>query len=82
MNKELFDKVVEIISPFAKNKDALKAVNANSNFLKDLQVSSSRLVDIILAFEDKFGITIGDDEADKIETVGAAIELIQAKTAA
>ncbi|MBX7143399.1 MAG: acyl carrier protein [Oligoflexia bacterium] len=81
MNKELFDKVVEIISPFAKNKDALKSVNANSNFLKDLQVSSSRLVDIILAFEDKFGITIGDDEADKIETVGAAIELIQAKSA-
>ncbi len=79
MENEIFNKVVEIVTPFAKDKEALKKVTKDSNFLKDLQVSSSRLVDIILAIEDEFGIEVGDDEADKIETVGAAVTLISAK---
>ena len=79
MENEIFNKVVEIVTPFAKDKEALKKVTKDSNFLKDLQVSSSRLVDIILAIEDEFGIEVGDDEADKIETIGAAVTLITAK---
>jgi acyl carrier protein len=81
MNKEIFDKVVELVTPFAKNKAALETVTAESSFLKDLQVSSSRLVDIILALEDTFGIEVGDDEADKVETIGAAVQLIESKSA-
>ena len=79
MSDEIFKKVVEIVSPFAKNKEALQKAALESNFLKDLQVSSSRLVDIILALEDKFGIEIADEEADKVETIGAAVSLISAK---
>ena len=75
----LLYKVIEIVSPFAKNKEALKTVTPASSFLKDLQVSSSRLVDIILAFEDKFGIEISDEDAGKVDTIGAAVALIQAK---
>ena len=75
----LLNKVIEIVGPFAKNKEALKNVTPASNFLKDLQVSSSRLVDIILAFEDKFGIEISDEDAGKVDTIGAAVALIQAK---
>lgn len=75
----LFSQVVEIVTPFAKNKEALKTVSAQSNFLKDLQVSSARLVDIILAFEDKFGIEISDEDAGKVDTVGAAVQLISSK---
>ena len=76
---EVFNKVVEIVGPLAKDKEALKKVSDSSNFLKDLQVSSSRLVDIILAIEDTFGIEVGDDEADKVHTIGAAVALIKAK---
>lgn len=75
----LLNKVIDIVSPFAKNKEALKSVTPASSFLKDLQVSSSRLVDIILAFEDKFGIEISDEDAGKVDTIGAAVALIQAK---
>lgn len=81
MDSEIFNQVVEIVGPFAKDKEALKNISADSNFLKDLQVSSARLVDIILALEDKFGIEINDDEADKVETVGLAVELISKKKA-
>ena len=54
-NNEVYNQVVEIVSPFARDKEALAKVSRDSNFLKDLQVSSARLVDIILAFFLKSG---------------------------
>ena len=79
MNTENLEAVVAIVSPFARDKEALKAVTRESSFLRDLKVNSSRLVDIVLALEDRFNIEIADEEADKIETVGAALDLIQSK---
>ena len=79
MQDELFGQVIAIVSPFAKDKEALKNAKENTSFLKDLQVSSARLVDIILAMEDQFGIEVADDEADKVLTIGAAVNLIRAK---
>jgi len=73
---EAFDKVVAIIGPFAKNADALKAATRETKILTDLGVNSARLVDIILAFEDEFNIAIDDDTADKIRTLGDAVDQI------
>ncbi|MBN8548207.1 MAG: acyl carrier protein [Deltaproteobacteria bacterium] len=81
MEDKVFEQVIELVGPFAKNKPALEKAAETSSFLKDLQVSSSRLVDIVLAIEDKFGIEVGDDEADKISTVGSAVALIRSKQA-
>jgi len=39
-------------------------------------------VDIILAFEDEFGIEVDDESADKVRTLGDAVQMILAKTAA
>lgn len=75
--KETFDKVVEIIGPFAKNKEALKSADESTSILNDLKVNSARLVDIILDFEDKFEIEIDDDAADEIQTLGDAVNKIQ-----
>ena len=77
--QEIFDKVVEILGPYVRNEDALNNIAKGTNIVTDLQVNSSRLVDIILAMEDTFDIEIADDEADQVETVGKAVELIQAK---
>lgn len=77
--KEIFDKVVKILTPYAKNKDELNGVKSDSNILKDLNVNSSRLVDIILAMEDEFDIEIEDSEADKVDTIGAAVGMIKSK---
>ncbi|MFB3117140.1 MAG: phosphopantetheine-binding protein [Myxococcota bacterium] len=42
-------------------------------------MNSARLVDVVLEFEDAFDIEIDDDDVDKVETVGNAVELIEAK---
>lgn len=76
---EVFAKVVEIISPFAKDKEALAQVTEETNILQDLKVNSARLVDVILEFEDAFDIEVEDEDADAVNTVGDAVELILAK---
>ncbi len=77
--EEIFAKVIEIIKPFVKNQEALDAVEEDTNILQDLKVNSARLVDIILNFEDEFDIEVEDEDADAVNTVGDAVELIQAK---
>ncbi len=77
--QEIFDRVVKILTPFVKNQDALKTVSLNTHILDELKVNSARLVDVVLEFEDAFDIEIADDDADKVETVGSAVALIQAK---
>jgi acyl carrier protein len=79
--KEIFAKVVEIIRPFVKNQEALESVGESTNILQDLQVNSARLVDIILDFEDAFDIEVEDEDADAVNTVGDAVQLIAARVA-
>ena len=76
---EIFERVVEIVRPYAKNEEALDDVSEGTNILQDLKVNSARLVDIILAFEDEFDIEVEDEDADAVDTVGDAVQLIQAK---
>jgi acyl carrier protein len=77
--KEIFDKVVAILKPYVKNKDALANVSNDTNILDDLKVNSARLVDVVLAFEDEFNIEIADEDADAVDTIGDAVRLIKAK---
>lgn len=77
---EAFDKVIKVITPYTKNTAALASVKPETRLLEDLGVNSARLVDIVLAFEDEFSIAIDDDSADKVLTVGNAVDLIVAKT--
>lgn len=77
--EEIFEKVVEIVKPYVKNQEALEGVTEDTNILQDLKVNSARLVDVILAFEDEFDIEVEDEDADAVNTVGDAVELIQSK---
>ena len=77
MQDGLFNEIVNIIKPHAKNLEGLKNVSLATEIQRDLQVNSTRFVDIVLEFEDKFGLTISDQDADKIQTVGDAVELVQ-----
>jgi acyl carrier protein len=77
--KELFDKVVEILTPYAKNQAALAKVEPGTSILEDLKVNSARLVDVVLAFEDEFDIEIADEDVDSVETVQDCVSLIQQK---
>ena len=78
---QIFTKVVDILKPYAKDANALTSVSLDTNILSGLKVNSARLVDVVLAFEDAFGIEVADDDADKVQTVGDAVRLIQGKLA-
>jgi acyl carrier protein len=76
---EVMNKVVSILTPYVKNDSALTHVSPDTHILDDLKVNSARLVDVVLAFEDEFGIEIADDDVDAVNTVGDAVRLISAK---
>jgi acyl carrier protein len=80
-NAAAFEKVVGIIKPFVKNQNAFAQPSEGTRIIEDLGVNSARLVDIILAFEDEFGIEVDDESADKVRTLGDAVQMIQRKTA-
>jgi acyl carrier protein len=79
MDREVFEKVVKILTPYVKNQEALDSVTPETHILDDLKVNSARLVDVVLEFEDAFDIEIADEDVDSVETVGNAVELIEAK---
>lgn len=53
------------------------AVTADASFIDDLDADSLDTVELIMAFEEEFGLEIPDEEAEKIKTVGDAIEHIK-----
>ncbi|MBO8432834.1 MAG: acyl carrier protein [Bacteroidetes bacterium] len=54
-----------------------KEVTPEANFTNDLGADSLDTVELIMEFEKKFGISIPDDQAEKIATVGDAIKYIE-----
>ena len=53
-------------------------INNEASFANDLGADSLDTVELIMEFEKAFGISIPDDQAEKISTVGQAIEYIEA----
>jgi acyl carrier protein len=54
-------------------------VTAESKFIDDLGADSLDTVELVMAFEEKFGIEIPDDAAETIQTVQNAIDFIESK---
>ncbi|GAB4486151.1 MAG: acyl carrier protein [Anaerolineales bacterium] len=52
-------------------------VTMEARFREDLEADSLDLVELIMAFEDKFGAEISDEDAQKITTVGEAVKYIE-----
>jgi acyl carrier protein len=53
-------------------------VTPNASFVDDLGADSLDTVELVMAFEEEFSIEIPDDAAEKIQTVGDAINFINA----
>ena len=53
-------------------------VKPEAQFVNDLGMDSLDTVELIMAFEDEFDVTIPDDKAEKIKTVGEAVSFIEA----
>jgi acyl carrier protein len=52
-------------------------VVAGASFVNDLGADSLDTVELVMAFEEEFGIEIPDDEAEKIQTVGNALDYVK-----
>lgn len=52
-------------------------VTEQAEFIKDLGADSLDTVELIMDFEKEFGVTIPDEEAEKIKTVGDAISYVE-----
>jgi len=76
---EVFKKIVEVLTKYSKADIPASEITLETSILEDLKVNSARLVDIILDFEDVFGIEVDDDDADQVTTVADGVELIMAK---
>jgi acyl carrier protein len=56
-------------------------INPGARFEEDLEVDSLGVVELLMALEDEFDVTIPDEEAENLTTVGEAIDLVVAKLA-
>ncbi|MCS7152052.1 MAG: acyl carrier protein [Endomicrobia bacterium] len=57
----------------------INEVTDNASFVNDLGADSLDTVELVMALEEQFGIEIPDEDAEKIQTVGQAIEYIKNK---
>lgn len=72
----VFEKVREIITD-QLNIDA-EEVTMESSFIDGLGADSLDLVELMIAMEEEFDISIPEEDIDKISTVGDAVEYIEA----
>lgn len=83
MNKEqLLSRLKVIITPYVQNEEGLHTLNEDTDFVKDLEINSANLVDIVLDVEDEFDIEIDNEAMEKMLTVKASIQVIEEKLAA
>jgi acyl carrier protein len=73
-NNDILDRVKKIIINHLGGEEE-KIVEAAS-FIDDLGADSLDQVELVMAFEEEFGIEIPDEAAEKINTVGSAVKYI------
>ncbi len=69
------ERVIEIVSE--QMGVAKDQVTRETSFVNDLGADSLDTVELVMEFEEEFDITIPDEEAEKIQTVGQAITFIE-----
>ncbi len=74
-----FDEIKAIIVELLGVDEA--KIKPEARFREDLEADSLDLVELIMAFEEKFGSEISDEDAQKIITVGDAVAFIDAQKA-
>jgi acyl carrier protein len=73
-SKELIEKVKQIISEQLGVDEA--EVTSSASFVDDLGADSLDQVELVMAFEEAFGLEISDEDAEKMRTVQDAIDYI------
>ncbi len=72
---EIKEKVIAIV---AEQMGVEKGeITLETNFVNDLNADSLDTVELVMEFEDEFETSIPDEEAEKIQTVGQAVDFIK-----
>ena len=75
-NEDIFDKVkLVVIDRLSADEED---VTEDASFVDDLGADSLDIVELVMALEEEFGISIPDEEAENIKTVGDAVAYIEA----
>jgi acyl carrier protein len=73
--EEILDKVREIVGEqMGVDKGE---INMETSFVNDLNADSLDTVELVMELEDEFDMSIPDEEAEKLQTVGSAVEFIE-----
>ena len=55
-------------------------VTPQASFIEDLGADSLDIVELVMAFEEEFGVEVPDEDAEKLQTVGDVIKYIEEKS--
>ena len=78
--QEIQEKVITIV---AEQMGVDKGeISRETSFVNDLNADSLDTVELVMEFEDEFETSIPDDEAEKIDTVGKAVDYIKQNASA
>ena len=74
-----FAQLKDIVKLYLPEDVSVGAIVEDSNFVKELNINSANLVDIVLDVEDAFGIRLENEDMDKMQTVRDALDIIAQK---
>lgn len=78
-NQDIIQKLRRIVEPYVNNQSNFEKLTEESDFIKDLEINSANLVDVVLDVEDEFNIRIENDDMEKMLNMQATIDVIQKK---
>jgi acyl carrier protein len=74
------EEVLELVRTHLSEELGIDAskVDEGSRFKEDLEADSLDLVELVVELEDRYGIRITDEEAERIKTIGQAVDFVVA----
>lgn len=77
--QEIFERVSKVIVEQLDKRP--EEITLDASFVDDLNADSLDLVELVMAFEQEFDVTIPEEEAEHVRTVGDAVRLLSEKLA-
>jgi len=77
MSAEIEAKIIKIVADQLNVDEG--EISPDSSFVDDLGADSLDTVELVMAFEEEFGVEIPDEDAEKIQSVQNAIDYVAAK---